>query len=1673
MCAVKYSEAFDKKFKVWKNNLLDMSHRNQQLYYKPKSRTTLEIIHPPMFEIFDLLVIKQKEFKFPIVFEPTILKQKGEETEEAYKQRLEETHKSRIEEMKNSGKQNEFITELTDKQLERLIKTHRKRAKDSLEEQGVNILYICFGLLKWYETQQKGKDKEAVYTPLLYVPIDLYRKRVLDNYRVKILDDEVLINPSLKEHFRSQFNQELPEFPAEYNLEECKLYFQSFRNLLSSSPKTSNWEIAERTFIGLFSFAKHPMYTDLVEEKQKLYNSKIIRAIAEGGGFQEDPKNIPNENDYTDNAEPLDSYHIIDCDSSQFKAIQYAKKGSSMVIRGPPGTGKSQAISNIIAECLSADKSVLFVAEKRAALDVVKRRLDKCGIGEFCLELHSDKANKVEVLKQIDRSLKSELKEKEWKQNKYKALKIHRQRLNEYLKSIHEPLGKTGTSLYQRIGEYDKLSQVPLIDAIIMNPLSLSDEDLFHIEDYLAQLDVYKEAFANLDQNPWSKSGLIDVTDEMKNSIYDDLKCISDYSKRVQQPLAVIETQYNLKPMNDLISVKAFMGFFASYNEHALDLDLSGWVGSDLKKGDRKKLAKQLEKVVKNIDKKKDPEIYASTIHNFKIAHLLEPFKNNYSGLERDFTAIFEMVDKISLSKAKLKMLLESTPIQIDNSLSEWKKNISIAEYWLSNMDSFKQWVAIQGIIEKLKTLGLGDFIEKLKTTQFELKIKVIDLFNKCYLNSWILEGMRKFPNLSNFNPKYHREVLEQFKILDDEIIKINRYRLAKKLFNNRPKQNFVTAGLRSSESNILTREMMKKRNIKPLRTILSLTKNYIIKVKPCFLMSPLSVSKFLDKNEFMGFFDVVIFDEASQVAPEDAIGSIMRGKQLIVVGDEKQLPPTSFFSSNLYDSMDDFASDVDTFDSILEECTGIGLPTVMLNYHYRSKKEGLIAFSNYHFYDNNLYTFPDLVRTGVFDASDVESLPAIEFHHIPTSVYDKGGTRTNKMEARMVAEQIIEHYKNNQKNGTAFSLGVVAFSEAQSNAISNELEKIFKQNPDLELLIHKFDEINNEPLLLKNLENIQGDERDFIFFSIGFGKDEKGNFSLNFGPINKNGGERRLNVAITRARYHVKIFCSFLPGEFDISKTQSAGVHRLFEYLEYARLGNFTTQTDAEKSAGEALQDQFISSVYETLKQKGYIVERDVGRSKQKIDLAIVNPEDPNRYLLGIMVDGGTYKTMESARDRDRVREEVLTSLGWRMFHIFAPEWLENKETILRKIDKIINDRLAEIKAEKEKPIEPISEADLQPVEKAEVDVEFEVPSDKVSLESKKDESSIKEFSKREKFLELPGVRKYEMFKDESVADPKLFERAPSRLKAARDIIKVEGPIHWELLEKKIKKYFALPRITPKISNIMEELRDSIPSVGDFYFPEKFDPNMVRIGVVPNSDPRKFEHISDMELQNALKIFLNAVESIDKDELYKQTLQLFGFPKRKEYLPKMDNLLSDLVAKGIISDKKVRGFTAVPVTPIESVPVETNPSNGKLEPIHEAEEIKFEEIVEDKPEIIVPKEEPQIESNSTDYDNIDHKTLSEIDFKKLAEIKIDDIVKTAEEYLESEYIDDNVNFTISDVEEILSDGQTYTFDELINELDITTQTEKSALNRIIDQLVNSGKAKLTKENGQTAWQII
>ena len=502
--------------------------------------------------------------------------------------------------------------------------------------------------------------------------------------------------------------------------------------------------------------------------------------------------------------------------------------------------------------------------------------------------------------------------------------------------------------------------------------------------------------------------------------------------------------------------------------------------------------------------------------------------------------------------------------------------------------------------------------------------------------------------SLRRFNGLVFEDVIARYRQLTSHFQELTKKELYCRLAARIP--NISIEAATSSEVNILKRNIANGGRGTSIRHIIDQIPNLLPKLCPCMLMSPISVAQFIDLS--WPKFDLVIFDEASQMPTAEAIGAIGRGQALIVVGDNKQMPPTSFFATQ---QVDDEDAELDDLDSILDDCQALSVPDHYLAFHYRSKHESLIAFSNQEYYDGRLFTFPS-----ADDRVSKVSLVKIE------GTYDKGGKRSNRAEAEAVVSEIIRRLADD--NLCKRSIGVVAFSVAQQNLIEDVLMEVISGKPELERRAFSCE----EPIFIKNLENVQGDERDVILFSIGYGPDKDGNVSMNFGPLNNRGGERRLNVAVSRARYEMMVFSTLRAEHIDLKRSNAAGVEGLKKFLKYAETGVLpkdNQETAKAEATTQQATDALARSVVTALKELGYEATTSVGRSKFKVDVAVVDPKDKERYLLGIIIDGHSRLTTKIARDRELTQPSVLQNLGWKVLRVWGVDWMQNRQRVLETI--------------------------------------------------------------------------------------------------------------------------------------------------------------------------------------------------------------------------------------------------------------------------------------------------------------------------------------------------------------------------------------------------------------------
>jgi len=536
--------------------------------------------------------------------------------------------------------------------------------------------------------------------------------------------------------------------------------------------------------------------------------------------------------------------------------------------------------------------------------------------------------------------------------------------------------------------------------------------------------------------------------------------------------------------------------------------------------------------------------------------------------------------------------------------------------------------------------------------------------FEAAYCAWWSAALIDEDEVLRTFSSPEHEALIHDFCELDERYQRLTAETIAATLCERLPHPDDVA---RASDWGVLRHELQKKKRHKPVRRLLEEIPEALTRLTPCLMMSPLSVAQYLPADQDV--FDVVIFDEASQITTWDAIGSLARGRQVIVAGDPKQMPPTNFFAR----ADDDPDGDIDVegdLESILDEMLGAGIPDKTLNLHYRSRRESLIAFSNARYYDNRLVTFP----APVFPDQGVRLIP-VEGH------YERGKARHSLAEARAIVAEILARLTHPDDEHRGRSIGVVTFNAEQQTLIENLLDEARAAHPEIEWAFSP--ETVTEPVFVKNLETVQGDERDVILFSVTYGPDRSGRVTMNFGPLNREGGERRLNVALTRARHEMCVFSTLRPDQIDLNRTRARAVIDLKHFLEYAERGPAALGEAVHGPQGD-FESPFEAAVARALRERGWDVHPQIGVSAYRIDLGVVHPDRPGAYLAGVECDGASYHSSAYARERDKIRQQVLEGLGWTLLRVWSLDWWSDPAAALKKLDEALRERLARDRAQK-----------------------------------------------------------------------------------------------------------------------------------------------------------------------------------------------------------------------------------------------------------------------------------------------------------------------------------------------------------------------------------------------------
>jgi hypothetical protein len=1496
-----------------RKELLDLGLRNPLLNYKLTKGKGVHIVDEKAGALYDILVRQQKAMTFLALKEGQLFPEDESKYQDTRLQTDEDEQKLQS----------------------RLLNTYYF-ARTSIEEQGVNLLYLALGMLRWYEA---GDTETLRSAPLILVPVSLERSSAQERFRLRYTGSEIGANLSLQAKMKSDFNLTIPDLP---DAEEFD-FSQYIKDINNHIAKEGNWSVdADAAELGFFSFGKFLIYNDLDTEgwpkTAKPENHPNVAALLESGFHEDVPE---DEHDLDADTKANELFRVVDADSSQLQAMLAVQDGGNLVIQGPPGTGKSQTITNIIANAVGQGKKVLFVAEKMAALDVVKRRLDNIDLGMACLELHSHKTNKREVLAELKRVMELGKPQTAKLELEIRMLEIYRIELNEYCRGINHELSGSGLSAQQLIGFLLQIDQQAKDRSLVKLPIEniadwnaekvrlaeewadrvqarLSDigkpvdllfygtklmlvlphdkgailqrmaaaqravteltQLLQHINESTGFTPPKTESEVPALQNLLKKAAeapdlsALKVADPIWQTKAEDIKELLATGEELETLYRtykdifvaeawsqdILEIRRNLVTYGDSWHKSLHSGYRNSKQQLAalLKITLPSEASEKLKLVDAISEARRLEKSLQQYEafalnifgsrwlkQRSDwKSLQAAAVY---LAEITDPGLINYlSKLEAPsvaanyLSALTNEVKQVNEQRGQVlnALEIENFPLPYSEQQTTWTN-------WIARFAELQLAIDWNQLVGQSEKEGFS-FLTVAATNWSEAKDLLKISLQKTWYEYLIGQAFRRSPEISKFERASHEEIIAKFKKLDQVNLYYNRARVALKHWEGLPKGN---AG---GQVNILKTEFNKKARHLPIRKLVEEAGKAMQAIKPVWMMSPMSIANYLPPGAIE--FDLVIFDEASQVRPVDAIGAIARGKQLVVVGDTRQLPPTSFFDK-LNTDIEEEENVTADMQSILGMCDGQGAPTRMLKWHYRSQHESLITLSNHEFYEDKLVIFPS--------PGSKQNL-GLRFHHLPDAVYDRGKTRTNSIEAQTVAKAVISH----AAKYPAQSLGVVAFSTAQAQAIQAALETERKASPATESF---FTGRPDEPFFIKNLENVQGDERDVILISIGYGRTEDGKVPMNFGPLNNEGGERRLNVLITRAKMRCEVFTNITSEDIKVGESARFGIRALKSFLYFAQYAKFDKPEAIIPDEIRPFEDEVASQ----LTQAGHIVRNKVGTPGFYLDLAIVDPENPGRYILGLSCDGKAYDSAASATDRDRLRTQVLELFGWNLYQVWSADWYRNPARELARL-------LAAIEQAKlvTETIDKEQEAWQQEVSRD------ETPSSKLSTP----EYQLAEFH-------IEHIR----------AEFQLYTFAELSSWIAQ-IVQTEGPVHFDEVAKRITDAAGIAKLGSRIrytlTQALDQAQDEHKVVvkGDFLWALEMQTAIVRDRSKLPASYKKLSLVAPEEIQEAIRQVVGDSIMISEQELVPLVARLLGFSRVTD---EMKQQLSEAVGKAIQSD--------------------------------------------------------------------------------------------------------------------------------------------------------------------------
>ncbi len=1556
----------------WKKKLLDMTLRNRLLSFKD-TKKSLPIVCSDIARLEDLLSSGQT-FRLEVL-PPEFRDGDPRDARDFERRTGSEARTAVLHGMLGNGR---LCVDLTEKSLIGQLTEIYRAARTALEEGGSNSLYLALGILDWYEKEQSDQCRRA---PVLLLPVELTRKSVREGYSLKLTDDEPQVNVTLQEMLRRDHGitiDGLDPLPQDDTGIDVRAVLKAFRKAVRDIDR---WEVREDVRLGLFTFSKHLMWRDLSDRLEDLLENPLVDHLVNRPTERyPDQGEFPRPDQLDRERLPVDCLCPLPADSSQLSAVYSAADGKTFVLEGPPGTGKSQTITNMIAQCLALGKTVLFVSEKMAALDVVYRRLKNVGLGEFCLELHSNKTKKLDVLRQLGDVLRVEDHgvDQEWAQQA-RRLEGYRDKLNRYVGLLHKPHA-CGYTPFRATSELIGLRDVP---AVPVRWEALEEVDrgrLADLRDLVDRVETSGRVCGDLASNPWrhvraqrwsldlqgevegrlkrleeARSRLTSARDDIAHTLglpgedasHRVLAAMRDIARLLLEspapPLGILvspdwelikgrvedwvrrgrnrdrlrdEIRQRYRPDVFVLPVEPLQAIlwqasrsrwpaswwkrrkvWSSLKNHALSTKSPG----------AESMAKDLESIAMLQSEQRELEA-ASAEAREVLGSFWEEGEAHWDGVDtlrhwadrlralvleltgEDFNEAEYLREKwgklASEGRALLKPEADIGQVLVEfiDALNEYleqrdcftslldldadaawgrdsdeaalERATRIIARWQGAVPGLRDWCHWMMRRSEAAAAGLEPLVLRYEQAGIQGH-SLKNVLDRSYLEWWLKRIQAREPVLAEFSSHEHERDIMAFRDVDEKMMELARDVVRTRLLDRAPEAAGAT---RQSEFGILNHELQKRRRHKPVRRLFGEIPNLLPRLKPCLLMSPMSVAQYLSPR--MPSFDLVVFDEASQIPVWDAVGAIARAKQAVIVGDPKQLPPTSFFERVGEDDDDNDNLEVEDLESVLNDCISAQIPYLKLDWHYRSRHETLIAFSNGKYYDNRLHIFPSPITDGI----------GVKWRHVADGIYDRGGSSTNRAEAEAVVAEVLGRVRGPSAAGE--SIGVVTFSKAQQDLIEDLLDKERTNDPELDALLEGSD---GEFLFVKNLENVQGDERDVIVFSVCYGPDRHGRVYMNFGPLGRDGGERRLNVAITRARKELLVFSTLRADHIDLGRVRGQGARDLKHFLEYAERGIAALPELIDPGDGhDAFDSPFEQAVCEAIRRKGWTVATQVGCAGYRVDLAVVDPRAPGRYVLGVECDGATYHRSRTARDRDAIRESVLRGLGWEIARIWSSDWWVDPDAQVEKIDGLLH-RLTSGPPPTTVPAKSPAPAEEKPrhLERRMI--------------ARAPGASAETATRRPRGTAVARNKPYTATR----RTPRLgvqedFHDAKSNGAIRKRIIEVveeEGPIGGDLLSRRVSSCWGFDRASAKVKRRVRAIAARAVNrheiAGDVsYWPADLDPGTYAEFRVPNHDPLGRRDLGDVplpEMANAAFSLLKNCVSAPRREVARETARILG----------------------------------------------------------------------------------------------------------------------------------------------------------------------------------------------------